>query len=219
MIKQLKSVAELNTLYESAKAKMAGLEQQTQVKVHLGSCGIASGADKVLDAFNKELAALKTGSGNTTQLEHIVVEKAACIGLCGVEPTVTVLVPGQEKVIYFSVDDEKVKQIIKEHLLGGKPIKKWALDLKAPRMAMQETRVLHNQDLDPMDIKQYISRGGYLGLARALTQMKPEDVLEEIKKATLRGRGGAGFATATKWGFVRSAMSSATAMKATPGLI
>jgi NADH-quinone oxidoreductase subunit F len=74
-------------------------------------------------------------------------------------------------------------------------------------MAMQETRVLHNQDLDPMEIEQYISRGGYLGLARALTQMKPEDVLEEIKKATLRGRGGAGFATATKWGFVRSAIS------------
>jgi NADH-quinone oxidoreductase subunit F len=208
MTKQLKSVAELNTLYEAAKAKMAGLEQQTQVKVHLGSCGIASGADKVLDAFNKELAALKTGSESTTQLEHIVVEKAACIGLCGVEPTVTVLVPGKEKVIYFSVDGEKVKQIIKDHFIGGKPVKKWMLDLKAPRMAMQETRVLHNQDLDPMDIKQYISRGGYLALARALTQMKPEDVLEEVKNATLRGRGGAGFATATKWGFVRSAVSN-----------
>ena len=208
MTKQLKSVAELNTLYESAKAKMAGLEQQTQVKVHLGSCGIASGADKVLDAFNKELAALKTGSESTAQLEHIVVEKAACIGLCGVEPTVTVLVPGKEKVIYFSVDGDKVKQIIKDHLIGGKPVKKWMLDLKAPRMAMQETRVLHNQDLDPMDIEQYISRGGYLALARALTQMKPEDVLEEVKNATLRGRGGAGFATATKWGFVRSAVSN-----------
>ena len=183
MIKQLKSVTELNTIYESAKSKMAVLEGQTQVKVHLGSCGIASGADKVLEAFNKELAAKKTGE-KAEQLKNIVVEKAACIGLCGVEPTVTVLVPGQEKVIYFSVDNEKVKRIIKEHLLGGKPIKEWTLDLKAPRMAMQETRVLHNQDLDPMEIEQYISRGGYLGLARALTQMKPEDVLEEIKKAT-----------------------------------
>ena len=57
MIKQLKSVAELNSIYESAKAKQAALDTQTQVKVHLGSCGIASGADKVLEAFNKELAA------------------------------------------------------------------------------------------------------------------------------------------------------------------
>ena len=207
MIKQLKSVTELNTIYESAKSKMAVLEGQTQVKVHLGSCGIASGADKVLEAFNKELDALKTGGEKGEQLKHIVIEKAACIGLCGVEPTVTVLVPGQEKVIYYSVDGEKVKRIINEHLLQNKPIKAWMLDLKAPRMAMQETRVLHNQDLDPMDIKQYISRGGYLALAKALTQMKPEEVLEEVKKATLRGRGGAGFATATKWGFVRSAVS------------
>jgi hypothetical protein len=55
MIKQLKSVAELNSIFESAKAKQAALDTQTQVKVHLGSCGIASGADKVLEAFNKEL--------------------------------------------------------------------------------------------------------------------------------------------------------------------
>ena len=57
MIKQLKSVAELNIIYESAKSKQAALDGQTQVKVHLGSCGIASGADKVLEAFNRELAA------------------------------------------------------------------------------------------------------------------------------------------------------------------
>ena len=207
MIEKLKSVAELNKIYESARAKQADLEKQTQVKVHLGSCGIASGADKVLEAFNQELNVLKTGGEKVEQLKKIVVQKAACIGLCGVEPTVTVLVPGQGKVIYFSVDEAKVKRIVKEHLLAGKPIKEWTLDLKAPRMAMQETRVLHNQDLDPMDIEQYISRGGYLALARALTQMKPDDVLEEVKKATLRGRGGAGFATATKWSFVRGADS------------
>ena len=80
------------------------------------------------------------------------------------------LIPGEEKVIYYSVDGEKVKRIITQHLLRGKPVKEWMMDLKAPRMAMQETRVLHNQDLDPMDIEQYISRGGYLALARALTR-------------------------------------------------
>ena len=211
MINQLKSVADLNKLYESAKAKQEVVEAHTQVKVHLGSCGIASGADKVLAAFNRELDVLKlhetTRGEKVEPLDNIVVQKAACIGLCGIEPTVTVLVPGQEKVIYFSVDDAKVKRIVKEHLIQGKPIKQWMLDLKAPRMALQEIRVLHNQDLDPMDIEQYISRGGYLALAKVLTQMKPEDVLEEIKKGTLRGRGGAGFPTATKWGFVRSAVS------------
>ena len=211
MIKKLTSVAEMNKIYESARAAQATLEEQTQVKVHLGSCGIASGADKVLNAFNRELDILKlhqTTRDEKPGVIKIVIEKAACIGLCGIEPTVTVLVPGKEKAIYFSVDEAKVKRIVREHLLQGKPIQEWLLDLKAPRMALQETRVLHNQDLDPMEIEQYISRGGYLALARVLSQMKPEEVLEEIKKSTLRGRGGAGFATATKWGFVRSAVSS-----------
>ena len=211
MIKKLTSVAELNKIYESARAAQVTLEEQTQVKVHLGSCGIASGADKVLNAFNRELDILKlhqTTRDEKPGVVKIVIEKAACIGLCGIEPTVTVLVPGKEKAIYFSVDEAKVKRIVREHLLQGKPIQEWLLDLKAPRMALQETRVLHNQDLDPMEIEQYISRGGYLALARVLSQMKPEEVLEEIKKSTLRGRGGAGFATATKWGFVRSAVSS-----------
>jgi NADP-reducing hydrogenase subunit HndB len=175
MINQLKSVADLNKLYESAKAKQVVVDAQTQVKVHLGSCGIASGADKVLAAFNRELDVLKlhetTRGEKVEPLNNIVIQKAACIGLCGIEPTVTVLVPGQEKVIYFSVDDAKVKRIVKEHLIQGKPIKQWMLDLKAPRMALQEIRVLHNQDLDPMDIEQYISRGGYLALAKVLTQI------------------------------------------------
>ena len=55
----MKSVAELNKLYESAKAKQESFKRMTQVKVHLGSCGIASGADKVLETFNRELDVLK----------------------------------------------------------------------------------------------------------------------------------------------------------------
>ena len=79
--------------------------------------------------------------------------------------------------------------------------------MKSPRIALQEIRVLHNQDLDPLDIEQYISRGGYMALGKVLSHMKPEDVIEEVKKSGLRGRGGAGFAAATKWGFVRSSVS------------
>jgi NADH:ubiquinone oxidoreductase subunit F (NADH-binding)/(2Fe-2S) ferredoxin/NAD-dependent dihydropyrimidine dehydrogenase PreA subunit len=212
MSKQLNSVVELNQLYEKSKVQQSVRDSQIQVKVHLGSCGIASGADKVLDAFTRELDILKlheTTRNETSQnLSNIVIEKAACIGLCGIEPIVTVLVPGKEKVLYFSVDAAKAKRILTEHLLQGNPVQEWTLDLKSPRIALQETRVLHNQDIDPMSIEQYIARGGYMGLGKALSTMKPEDVLEEVKKAGLRGRGGAGFATATKWGFVRSAVSS-----------
>jgi len=91
--------------------------------------------------------------------------------------------------------------------MGGRTIKEWTLALDEPLFKLQEIRVMHNQDLDPLDIEQYIARGGYQALGKVLTQMKPEEVIDEIKKAGLRGRGGAGFPTATKWGFVRSAPS------------
>ena len=91
--------------------------------MHLGSCGIASGADKVFEAFNRELDVLKlhetTRGEKVEQLKNIVVQKAACIGLCGIEPTVTVLVPGKEKVIYYSVDEAKVKRIVSRALNSG----------------------------------------------------------------------------------------------------
>ncbi|GAJ18797.1 unnamed protein product, partial [marine sediment metagenome] len=96
---------------------------------------------------------------------------------------------------------------VEEHLVGGKPVKEWTLALDAPLLKLQEIRIMHNQDLDPMDIEQYIARGGYQALAKVLTQMKPDEVIDEVGKAGLRGRGGAGFPTATKWGFVRSAPS------------
>ncbi|MBN1367814.1 MAG: FAD-dependent oxidoreductase [Dehalococcoidales bacterium] len=209
MVEKLQSVADLEQLYQKAGAKQAQHEANIQVKVHLGSCGIASGADKVLKAFEQELEVLKshTKGEAAPDLEKIEIQKAACIGLCGVEPTVTVLIPGQEKTVYYNIDEAKTKRIFKEHLLQGTPVKEWLVDLKSPRIALQEIRVLHNQDLDPLDIEQYISRGGYMALGTALSRMKPEEVIEEVKKAGLRGRGGAGFAAATKWGFVRSAIS------------
>ena len=189
MAKRIASPADFKLLHEKAKAKLARQEAKTQVKVHLGSCGIASGANKVLKTFIDGVADRK--------LAKTVVVKAACIGLCDIEPVVTVLVPGQEKVVYTQVNPEKAGRIIEEHLVGGKAVTEWALDLNAPRMRLQEIRVLHNQDLDPMDIHQYIARGGYLALAKVLGGMTPEQVLDEVKRSGLRGRGGAGFPTAT----------------------
>jgi NADH:ubiquinone oxidoreductase subunit F (NADH-binding)/NADH:ubiquinone oxidoreductase subunit E len=209
---KLNSVVELNQLYEKSKTQQAVRDGHIQVKVHLGSCGIASGADKVLDAFNKELDLLKLHAATRNEADDkvnsITIEQASCIGLCGIEPIVTVLIPGQEKVLYSSVDAAKAKRILEEHVIQGKPVQEFVLDQKAPRIALQETRVLHNQDIDPLSIEQYMARGGYQALAKVLGTMKPEEVLEEIKKSGLRGRGGAGFPTATKWGFVRSANST-----------
>jgi len=196
-VKPLGSLEELLNLREKARRKLAEREKKIQVKVHLGTCGISSGANKVLEAFLREVKAHK--------LSDVLVLKAACIGLCGIEPVVTVITPKQKKVIYTDVTEDKVPQIVEKHLVGGKVVGEWILDENAPLLKLQEIRIMHNQDLDPMNIEEYIARDGYQALAKVLTGMRPEEVIEEINKAGLRGRGGAGFPTARKWGFVRGA--------------
>jgi NADH-quinone oxidoreductase subunit F len=194
---RLESVKELLNLCEQARERLAAHEEKTQVKVHLGTCGISSGAKRVFEAFIQEM--------KERGLSEVLVLKAACIGLCGVEPTVTVILPGARKVIYTEVTADRVPRIVEQHLMGKRPVTDWVLDGNAPRLRLQEIRVMHNQDLDPMNIEEYMARGGYQALAKVLGSMTPEQVIEEVKKSGLRGRGGAGFPAALKWGFVRSA--------------
>lgn len=195
-MKPLTSVAELDNIKQKAQQKVAELEKKTQIKVHLGTCGISSGADKVLDAFINEVERLK--------LKDAVVLQASCIGICSREPLVTIISPNGEKFLYTELNPEKVHRIAEEHLVGMKPVTEWLMDLNQPLLKMQTIRIMHNQDLDPTDIEQYISRDGYQALRKSLFDMKPEQVLDEIAKSGLRGRGGAGFPTARKWGFVKS---------------
>jgi NADH-quinone oxidoreductase subunit F len=189
-MKPLASIEDLYSVRDQARSKLAEREKNIQVKVHLGTCGISSGANAVLDSFTKEIV--------TRKLYDVLVLRAACIGLCGVEPVVTVVIPGQKKVIYTEVTVDKVPRILEEHIIGGRPIEEWVLDENTPLLKLQEIRVMHNQDLNPMNIEEYIARGGYEALAKVLTKMSPDEVIEEISKAGLRGRGGAGFPTATR---------------------
>jgi NADH-quinone oxidoreductase subunit F len=197
-MKPLASVKELTELREKIQNKLSKQEKKIQVKVHLGTCGISSGANKVLQAFQKGV--------KTKDLANVSILKAACIGLCDREPVVTIVHPKTGKTTYYDVTEDKVPKIIQKHLIDGKVIDEWKLDTTDPLLKLQEIRVMHNQDLDPMNIDEYIARDGYQGLAKALSQMKPEEVIAEISKAGLRGRGGAGFPTGTKWTFVRNAV-------------
>ena len=196
-MKRLASVKEFNKLGDQISNKLSQRKKKTQVKVHLGTCGISSGANKVLAAFQREVESRK--------LADVFVLKAACIGLCDREPVVTIVHPIKGKTIYYDLSEDKVPKVVEQHLIKGKTIDEWKLNPDDSFLRLQEIRVMHNQNLDPMSIEEYIAREGYQALAKALTQMKPEDVIGEIGKAGLRGRGGAGFPTATKWTFVRNA--------------
>ncbi|GAI23838.1 unnamed protein product, partial [marine sediment metagenome] len=162
-----------------------------------GTCGISSGANKVLEAFQREI--------ESRNLADVTILKAACIGLCDREPVVTIVHPIKGETTYYDLSEDKVPKIVEEHLIKDKIVDEWKLNPDDPLLKLQEIRIMHNQDLDPMSIEEYIARDGYQALAKALTQMKPEDVIAEMGKAGLRGRGGAGFPTATKWTFVRNA--------------
>jgi NADH-quinone oxidoreductase subunit F len=196
-MKRLASVEELTQFRDKTVKRLSKRDKKTQVKVHLGTCGISSGAKKVLEAFQREVEG--------RQLSDVVVSKAACIGLCDREPTVTIIHPSTGKTIYYDLSEDKVPQVIEQHLINGRVVSEWKLNTDDPLLKLQEIRVMHNQDLDPMSIEEYIARDGYRALAKALTNMKPDEVIAEIGKAGLRGRGGAGFPTATKWSFVRNA--------------
>lgn len=198
-MKTLVSVVELDNLRDKVRANLAELEKKTQVKVHLSTCGISSGAGKILDAFTREVEKLK--------LANVVVLQASCIGLCSLEPMVTIIPSRGERFVYVELTEDKVRRIVEEHLGRGKPVNEWLLDLNQPMLKLQTIRIMHNQDLDPRDIEQYIGRDGYQALRKVISGMKPEEVIDEIAKSGLRGRGGAGFPAARKWGFVRSAPS------------
>jgi NADH-quinone oxidoreductase subunit F len=197
MAKRLMSVDELNKFKAAAQKKLDERAKKIQVKVHLGTCGIAGGAKFVQEAFVKEVAARK--------LSNVVITEAACIGPCEREPVVTVIHPQKDRVIYCNLTPEQVPKIVEKHLIKGEPVTEWLLDLESPTFKLQHIRIMHNQDIDPMSIEEYIARDGYQGLAKALTRMKPDDVISEVTKAGLRGRGGAGFPTGTNWSFVRRA--------------
>ena len=196
-MKQINSIEDLIRAKEEAQRKTAERDRKIQVKVHMGTCGVASGANEIWDVFSREIEARR--------LHGIILSRVGCIGLCGHEPTVTVIHPEKGKAIYVDVTVDKVPKIMEQHIIGGNVIKEWVMEEDEPFFKLQEKRVLANQDVDARDIEEYIARDGYQALAKALTQMKPGEVLEEVGKSGLRGRGGAGFPTGTKWGFVRSA--------------
>jgi len=199
-MKRLASADELTKLRDQIRDGLTRQEKKTRVKVHLGTCGISSGANTVLEAVQREVADRK--------LADVEVLKAACIGLCDREPVVTVLDTAGGETTYHDISADRVPQLVEQHLVKGKVLDDWVLNPDDPLLKLQELRVMHNQDLDPMSIEGYIARDGYQALARALTQMKPDEVIAEISKAGLRGRGGAGFPTGTKWTFVRNAQGN-----------
>jgi NADH-quinone oxidoreductase subunit F len=183
--------------------------EKIRILIGMGTCGRAAGADDILDVLNRELAE-----------QHIQADilQVGCIGLCYTEPLIEVIKLGMPSVFYGNLTTELVPEIIKDYLVNGNPRSDLALGIRGEGMLegipnLFDLPVLKPQvrislrncgNIDPENINHYIANGGYEGLARAL-RMKPQQVIDEMKKSGLRGRGGAGFPTGAKWQFCHDA--------------
>ena len=137
------------------------------------------------------------------------VVKTGCFGLCQQRPIVKVL---PDEAFYVQVKPEDAADIVREHLLKGRPVERLVYREKGKESqgAIDEISFYRKQVrivlrncgfIDPESIDEYLAREGYQGLEKALFEMSREDVLAEVEKSGLRGRGGGGFPTGTKWRF------------------
>jgi NADH:ubiquinone oxidoreductase subunit F (NADH-binding)/(2Fe-2S) ferredoxin len=144
----------------------------------------------------------------------VQVVKTGCFGFCEKGPIVKVL---PQESFYVEVKPEDAKEIIAEQVIKGREVKRllYKKDAKAADTVKVEDIEFYQKQfrvvlrncgvINPENIDEYIARDGYTGLEKVLFKMSPEDVIEELKKSGLRGRGGAGFPTWMKWDFTRKA--------------
>lgn len=170
-----------------------------KVVVGQGSCGIATGAKKTSDEFQRIVA--------EKNLTNVVIDKTGCIGTCYLEPIVDVYNDeGALEARYVKCTTDKVKKIVEEHLIGGKPVEEYVIPAEDEAFLSQQQRIVLRNcgQINPEKIDEYIAVGGYEAARKVITSMTPDEVIEEIKVSGLRGRGGAGFPTWFKWNAIKS---------------
>ena len=189
--------------------------------VGMSSCGLASGAGEQFEILKTAIAKREA---------NIVLARTGCIGYCQREPFVDVILPGQPRVIFAKLKLDELENLVAMVEQGEVPTKKALAYIEQPAQEIlgakttakgngldglphimelefyrkQRHVALRNCGfLDPGNIEEYIARGGYRALFRVLNEMTPEEVIEEVTRAGLRGRGGAGFPTGRKWAICR----------------
>jgi len=208
---EIKSAQQLSDAYEQYKDLLslrmgkAGNGNARMALVCVGTGCQASDSQKIEENFQKLIAE----HGMEDKLQASI---AGCFGFCEKGPIVKVF---PDDVFYVEVKPEDVQEIFEKHLLGGQKVKRLLYEDPTLKQKIDTTKeisfyklqqhvALRNCGLiNPEKIEEYIATGGYQSLAKALTQMTSEEVIEEMKKSGLRGRGGAGFSTGKKWEFAR----------------
>jgi NADH-quinone oxidoreductase subunit F len=205
----------IDELKAEAVSEWGALQQsdKPQILVGTASCGQEAGALVVLEAIESALARNNIEANIT---------RVGCTGLCYAEPLVDIIKPGHPRISYGNVTPEIASRLIEDYLVNENPRPELALGtigegsvegvpaLFGLPVFKSQVRLLMARcgTIDPENIGHYIANGGYSGLAKAL-EMKPEEVIAEIKNSGLRGRGGFGLPTGLKWESCRNAEGEA----------
>ncbi|MCP4377375.1 MAG: NADH-quinone oxidoreductase subunit NuoF [bacterium] len=195
---QLANPADLESLRDRLTKQRS--DDAKCIRICVGTGCAAKGSRKLYELFTQAV------KETDTKVEAVTC--VGCHGFCERGPIV-VIQPGD--VFYQQVEEPDVVEIFRETVIGGRVIERLLYEdpdsgdkattcNEIPFYKAQERIVLaHNGEIDPTSIDEYIVADGYSSLAKALATMTPEDVLDEVDRAGLRGRGGGGFSTARKW--------------------
>lgn len=205
-VKCISSPEDLEKLRQEIIAKREPSKPSVSVCVSTGC--VALGAWRVMEAFKAELD--KQGLK-----DEVEIKETGCLGFCEQGPRVTVY---PQEICYLKVKPEDVPEIVSKTILEKQIVERLLYTDRATGGTAQkledipfykyQLRLLleDNAKIDPKNIEDYIALGGYSALAKSLFEMTPKRVIEEIKKANLRGRGGGGFPTGLKWETTRNAL-------------
>ena len=201
-MKRLSSIEEL----ERFQQKILDSRDPRRLRVRICMTGCrAFGAVELRDAFK---AAISEGGLK----EKVDILETGCHGFCARAPVAAIDPYG---FFYQQISPKDEPLIVEESILGGKPVEKLlykdpesaqplALEKEVPFYREQMKIVLRNcGQIDPTSMEDYVARDGFRAIAKVLSSMTPDDVIEEVTRSGLRGRGGAGFSTGTKWRFAR----------------
>lgn len=204
-MRRLNSFKDLETLQQEALAKQQTLKKW--IRVCTGTACHSQGGEKLALAFEKYIE-----EKNLTQ--DYMIKPTGCNGFCAQGPIVVI---EPDNIFYAKVHADRVPEVMERTVLGNELVddllyiepatgKKIVHEREIPFFAGQERLVFSDTSNNYVtDIDDYISRGGYSALAKVLSGMAPEKVIEEVKISGLRGRGGGGFPAGTKWESCRKA--------------
>ena len=191
-------------IHEIAKNKLAEIEKYKCSIYCCHSTGCkSSGSDDLITLIQEILQ-------EKSLTEKVRIVATGCMGLCAQGPLVRVEIKGKKDILFKRLNLDAVRTIMEKYvapaletdgdIVLAEELKPYVLSLDLPFFTKQEKVVLKNAGhIDPEDITEYMARGGYLALEKALKTMTPAQVVDEIKKSGLRGRGGGGFSTGMKW--------------------